>query len=97
MNPRATLPGSLRRLGLTSNRLGPVGAAVLARCRGLARFTALDLDFARLGNDGAAVLAGSSHLAGLRRLDLSGNEIGPSACHPSRSCPGCRPPRTAIS
>src|SRR5262249_51807078 len=62
--------GSLRRLDLGFNKIGPRGAKALARSPLGETLTRLDLSGNPIGNSGLKALAASPRLGGLRRLGL---------------------------
>jgi Ran GTPase-activating protein (RanGAP) involved in mRNA processing and transport len=66
----------LRSLAVCDARLTEGGAGSIARARGLAGLTRLDLRANAIGDAGAALFAGSAPLANLRELALSTNRIG---------------------
>jgi hypothetical protein len=69
---------NLRRLDLTGNRIGPVGARELAASPHLNGLRELGLDGNALGTDGVAALAAAPWLAGLTRLELADNGLAPA-------------------
>ncbi|MFL5341901.1 MAG: TIGR02996 domain-containing protein [Gemmataceae bacterium] len=68
---------NLVELDLENNhRVGPAGAAAIARSRAARRLRRLHLQVNGVGGEGAQSLANSRHLANLTVLNLFGNRIG---------------------
>jgi uncharacterized protein (TIGR02996 family) len=77
----------LVELRLGGNRLGDVGARVLANCPNLPRLASLDLSGNNIGPEGAAALAQWMHGPRLVALSLWGNHVGEAGARALASSP----------
>ncbi|MFL5340268.1 MAG: TIGR02996 domain-containing protein [Gemmataceae bacterium] len=69
-------PGRLTALSLACRRLGPTGAAMVARCPTLAGLRELDLSGSDVRDTGARAIAVSPNFENLRSLRLRNDQIG---------------------